>query len=198
MTNPFKRGSAPGRAQPAYLRPDSFKHGHKKLGGRKRGTPNFFSFDYKNAILEAAYRIGNDGNGKDGLVGYFAWVAERHPQIFCTVLLTNLLPLENAESDAPKTPRRTIEEINQVISSSINLAGKNRMDEQNVQVDCPLPWDWTGQPFPVGTLMQLAVGSPKAFCTLVVAGFLRPATKPRRPAARDRSWPQAGAPSASR
>ena len=70
MTNPFKRGSAPDRARPAYLRPGSFKKGREKRGGRKRGTPNFFSADYKKAILEAAYRIGRDGNGKDGVVGY--------------------------------------------------------------------------------------------------------------------------------
>jgi hypothetical protein len=68
MTNRFMRGSAPSRAQPAYLRPGSFKQGHEKRGGRKRGTPNFFSIDYKKAILEAAYRIGQDGNAKNGVV----------------------------------------------------------------------------------------------------------------------------------
>ena len=76
MTNRFMRGRAPGRAQPAYLRPGSFKQGHEKRGGRKRGTPNLLSIDYKKAILEAAYRIGQDGNGKNGVVGYkdyFVW-----------------------------------------------------------------------------------------------------------------------------
>jgi hypothetical protein len=82
------RGSAPGRAQPAYLRPGSFKQGHEKRGGRKRGTPNLLSIDYKKAILEAAYRIGQDGNGKNGVVGYLLWVAERHPQIFFTCCLS--------------------------------------------------------------------------------------------------------------
>ena len=47
MTNPFRRGSAPGREQPDYLRPGSFKPGHEKRGGRKRGTPNAVSADYK-------------------------------------------------------------------------------------------------------------------------------------------------------
>jgi hypothetical protein len=50
--------------------------------------------------------------GVQGLLS-IAWVAERHPQIFFTVLLINLPPLENAESDTPEEPRRTIEEINQ-------------------------------------------------------------------------------------
>jgi hypothetical protein len=40
MKNPYKRGSAPDRARADYQRPGSFKSGHEKLGGRKRGTPN--------------------------------------------------------------------------------------------------------------------------------------------------------------
>jgi hypothetical protein len=176
MTNPFTRGSAPGRAQPAYLRPGSFEQGHEKRGGRKRGTPNLFSFDYKKGLFEAAYRIGEDGNGKDGLVGYFTWVAERHPPSYC-MLLTNILVLENAESDTPEEPRWTIEEINQEVRDYIGFTGKNRATEQPVQVESETPWAWTGQPFPVGFLMQLAVENPKAFCTLFAAAFLRPPTK---------------------
>ena len=38
MTNPFKRGSAPGRERPDYLRPGTFKPRHAKHGGRQRGT----------------------------------------------------------------------------------------------------------------------------------------------------------------
>ena len=111
MTNPCKRGGAPGRAQSEDSRSGSFKHGHEKLGGRKRGTPNFFSIDYKRAILEAAYRIGHDGNGKNGVVGYFTWVADHHPRIFAGVLLISLLPIEYAESNMPEPPRRTVEEL---------------------------------------------------------------------------------------
>jgi hypothetical protein len=36
MSNPFKRGSAPDRAQPADRRSGSFKQGHEKRGGRNR------------------------------------------------------------------------------------------------------------------------------------------------------------------
>ncbi len=122
MTNPFMRGSAPGRAQPVYLRPGSFKQGHEKRGGRKRGTPNLISADHRKAIREAAYRVGQDGNGKNGIVGYFLWVGERHPLIFWTVLYISLLPLEDAESDAPEEPRWTMEELNQSVRDDINRA----------------------------------------------------------------------------
>jgi hypothetical protein len=153
MTNPFKRGSAPDRAQPADQRSGSFKQGHEKRGGRKRG--------------------------KNGLVGYFSWVAERHPRIFCTTLLTNVLVLENAESDTPEEPCLTKEEINEGVRDYIGLTGKNRATGQPDQVESEPPWAWTGQPFPVGSLMQLAVESPKDFCTLIAAAFLRPPTKRR-------------------
>jgi len=144
MTNPFMRGSAPGRAQPAYLRPGSFKQGHEKRGGRKRGTPNLISADYRKAIREAAYRVGQDGNGKNGIVGYFLWVGERHPLIFWTVLYISLLPLEDAESDAPEEPRWTMEELNQSVRDDIALTGKNRTKRQTVQIEPQSRWDWTG------------------------------------------------------
>jgi hypothetical protein len=70
MTDAFTRGTAPGRARDASQRPGSFKPGHAKVGGRKKGTPNALSVDYKNAVLAAAYFVGRDGKGADGLVGY--------------------------------------------------------------------------------------------------------------------------------
>jgi hypothetical protein len=182
VSNRFKRGSAPGRARPEYLRPGSFKPGHKKLGGRKRGTPNLLSADYKKAILEAAYRIGYDGNGKEGILGYFLWVGERHPGIFYCLLLVNLLLLEHAEGDAPKEPRRSIEELNRRVRDYIGLGGKSPTKEQTVGVESQSPSDWTGQPFLVGGLMGLAVEKPKAFCERFVAAFMQPPSKRRRPA----------------
>jgi hypothetical protein len=135
MTNRFMRGSAPGRAQPAYLRPGSFKQGHEKRRGRKRGTPNLFSIDYKKPILEAAYRIGRDGNGKDGVVGYLSWVAEYHPRIFCSTLYMHLLAPGNAESDVSEEPRRTVEESIQSVRDYIGLTTRDLTKEQTVQVE---------------------------------------------------------------
>jgi hypothetical protein len=177
MTNHLLRGSAPGRARPAYLRPGSFERGHEKRGGRKRGTPNLFSIDYRKAILEAAYRIGQDGNGKNGASGYFKWVGERHPGIFYTVLLCGLLPLENAEGNMLEEQRPTIDETDQWVREYIGPARKNGTVGQIVQVESSSPWSWTGQDYPVGGLMELAIENPKAFCKLFVAAFLRPPTR---------------------
>jgi hypothetical protein len=190
MTNPLQRGSAPERAQPAHLRTGSFKPGHEKQGGRKRGTPNAFSADYKESIFEAAFRVGRDGNGKDGILGYFLWLGERYPEIFYTKLWVNLLPLEEAESNAPEEPRRTIDEINRSVRERIELKGKNRTKRPTIQRASRSARDWTGQGPPVGDLMQLAVANPKAFCRLIVAAFLRPPSKLQRGRAARRAWEQ--------
>jgi hypothetical protein len=172
------RGTAPGRARPADDRSDSFKPGRQKLGGRKKGTPNVFSIDYKKAILEAAYRVGYDGNGKDGVVGYLRWLTCHSPQVYGAVLLS-VLALETVESCAAEEPS-TKEENNEEIRKYVGLTAKKRMARRAVQAEPRLEGDWTGEPFPVGSLMQIAVKAPKAFCKLLVAALLRPPTK-RRP-----------------
>ncbi len=192
MTNSFKRGSAPDRARADYERPGSFKKGHTKLGGRKRGTPNLISADHKRAILEAAYRVGHDGNGKDGVVGYFQWVGERHPDIFYARLLVACLLMESAEGSTPEEPRRTIEEFNAWVREYIGIADANRTTRKTVQRESRSQRDRSGQDFEVGSLMCLAVEDPKAFCDLFIAACMRPPTKRRGRAARH-SWPQAGA-----
>ena len=211
MPNPFTSGSASGRAQPADRRPGTFKPCHEKRGGRKRGTANLLSIDFKRRLFEAAYRIGQDGNGMNGFVGYFSWVSEYHPRAYGS-LLPNVLVLENAERDTPEEPRSTIEEIsqavrdyiglpgvnratgqpvtpeeprslieaiNQEVRDYIGLTGENRTTRKPVELESEPPWAWTGQPFPVGSLMQLAVENPKAFCTLCAAAFLRLPTNRR-------------------
>ncbi len=86
MTNPFMRGSAPGRARAAWQRPGSFQVGHRKLGGRKRGTPNKATKEYREALIEAANQIGSDGKGKEGLHGYLTVIAMYHPEVFVRML----------------------------------------------------------------------------------------------------------------
>jgi hypothetical protein len=63
QTNAFNRGSASDRARDSFQRPGSFEPGRKKLGGRKKGTPNRISAAHKKAMREAIHRIGSDGFG---------------------------------------------------------------------------------------------------------------------------------------
>ena len=182
MKNPTKRGTAPGRARDADELSGSFQRGHEKRGGRKPGTPNVFSLAYKKLIVEAAYRVGEDGNGRDGVVGYLTFIAEYHPEIFVKLLM-NLIPPEPADEDADETPPWTMEDLNLALGEYIQL--RERTKERAVKLESNSAWSWTGQPFPLSSLMHTAVFDPKSFCELFGAAFLRPSTRRRR------RWPKA-------
>src|SRR5689334_17822906 len=51
----------------ATLKP--FEKGHKKVGGRKKGVPNKRPF--AELFMVAAERLGSDGKGAGGAVGFF-------------------------------------------------------------------------------------------------------------------------------
>jgi hypothetical protein len=67
-------------------RPGSFKKGHKKLGGRKKGTPNQMNRDLIQTIVRAAEQVGSDGKGKGGIDGYFQRLAGKKENQFVTLL----------------------------------------------------------------------------------------------------------------
>jgi hypothetical protein len=150
-----------------------FKPGHEKLSGRRRGTQNVISADYKESLIEAAHRIGADGGGKGGLVGYFSWVATCHPKVYASMLLGAVHALELAEAATPVRLRSTPEEIDGLIRDSIGKKSAQReaiSDEDRSSA----PWAWTGLGDPVGPLMDLAVRKPRTFCKLLAAVLPRP------------------------
>lgn len=102
MSDPLTRGSTPARARDASQRPGTFQKGHRKFGGRKKGTPNVITKDLKVAIVEAAHLVGSDGKGKDGLVGYLKALAAGDTRAFCS-LLRALLPLQIAPKEEEKS-----------------------------------------------------------------------------------------------
>lgn len=70
-----------------------FKKGHKKIAGRAKGTQNKLTRELKHAIVLAAEMVGKDGKGRDGAVGYLAWLAKARPEVF-GMLLGKLLPIQ--------------------------------------------------------------------------------------------------------
>ena len=163
MGNPFNRGSAPGRARDASQRSGSFKPGHKKLGGRKKGTPNRISRAAKEQLLEVVSRVGSDGNGKDGVVGYYKWLAKRHPKIFLTQL-ARLLPLETpkAVSRGWANETATAFELNETVRKQAELLLRGRpSDDPGVFED----------------LVRLAVEAPQSFAAMLGAILVIPPKK---------------------
>jgi hypothetical protein len=67
-------------------RPGTFKKGHKKLGGRKKGTPNRINGNLIERIVQAADQVGSDGKGKDGVDGYLQMLAGKKAAYFVGLL----------------------------------------------------------------------------------------------------------------
>jgi hypothetical protein len=176
MSDPFSRGSAPDRARYPCQRPGSFKPGHEKRGGRKKGTPNKISADTKKALLEAAYRVGSDGNGKDGIVGYFTWLGTRYPDFFYTEMLVRCLNYEAYELAVFGITNTHLQ------STSFELNEKVRK-----MTELKLSW-FRGAPNAqarlVEDLMVAAVQAPKTFAKMFCAAFLTPPKNWRARAAR--------------
>ena len=192
MANPFNRGSAPDRARDARTRPGSFKSGHAKLGGRKKGTPNLISIDHQKALFEAAYRVGNDGNGKDGVLGYLTWVATRDPTFFYLGIWARLSVLQQYDPPIRDESPRTAEELDQSARRLIGL-GETDRTRSSVPTKKTRPFEWlrggpNAQASLVQDLMSLAVEKPKIFCRMCCAAFLMPPKDCRRRAVRNRGF----------
>jgi hypothetical protein len=63
----LRRGSQPGRARDRTA--GRFEKGHEKSGGRKRGVKDILTREAKEAIIQGLSAVGEDGRGKDELVG---------------------------------------------------------------------------------------------------------------------------------
>ena len=66
--------------------------------GRKKGSVNKTTALLKEAVLSAATETGSDGAGKDGLMGYCAFLARTEPKAFAG-LLGRILPLQVTGED---------------------------------------------------------------------------------------------------
>ncbi len=82
-----------------------FKKGHKKVGGRKKGVPNKVPGSVKKAMVDGAARIGLDGNGFGGLVGFVIRVGILQPE----ALMRSLIRLLSAELRSKPTVAYTID-----------------------------------------------------------------------------------------
>jgi hypothetical protein len=164
MTSRFNRGSSPGRARDASQLSGSFEAGHKKLGGRKKGTRNLISPERKRALLEAAHRVGSDGNGKDGVAGYFTCLAKRDPTLFYVDIWSRSLELDLHEAAVSAEARGITNEPDDEIRSPSGRT-KQRSPFESLR---ELPDD------EVQALMRLAVERRKDFCKIFCAALLTP------------------------
>jgi hypothetical protein len=163
MTNAFTRGTALGRERDASQRPGTFKPGHKKVGGRNPGTPNALSANYKRAVIAAAYFVGRDGKGADGLVGYCQRLLIECPEVG-SMLLARMFLLEDVPDDRPLTKEQNNKEVRDFIG-----ANKTGSPEPALTTEWPIP-----------DLMRIAVKYPRDFGKLFAAMIPQPRGRPRR------------------
>jgi hypothetical protein len=72
---------------PKIRRDHLWKKGRPKTGGRKKGVQNIITRELKDAIIKAAELHGQDGKGKDAVVGYlYGLAAMRQPVLFVSLL----------------------------------------------------------------------------------------------------------------
>jgi hypothetical protein len=73
------RGSAPNRSHknaPGGHRFSSDNQPPKSKRGRPKGSTNRYSRDLQEDLWEALERVGRDGEGEGGRVGYLMWLRE--------------------------------------------------------------------------------------------------------------------------
>jgi hypothetical protein len=79
--------------QPKPKRNTRFPPGYTPTTRRRKGVQNKITRDIKNGIITAAVRMGRDGKGAGGLIGYFEFLAKKKPIAFAH-LLGKLIPLQ--------------------------------------------------------------------------------------------------------
>jgi hypothetical protein len=126
--------------------------------------------EHKWALLEAAHRVGRDGNGRDGIGGYFTWVAARDLTFFYVDLWIRLLEL-------------------QVHEEAMSAAAPGTTNEPGDRKKQPMAFELRGGPDDeVQDLMNLAVERPKRFCKAFCAACLTPPKGWRARARRKGLW----------
>ena len=72
---------------------------HAGKRGRKPGVPNRITAVLKDAIVLAATAVGEDGKGKNGLLGYLVALARDEKRVF-GALLARVIPLATSDSES--------------------------------------------------------------------------------------------------
>jgi hypothetical protein len=111
------RGSQPQQARRGNPRRIGAKDGPKRARGRPPGAVNRITREVKEALLAAVNRYGEDGQGKDGLEGFFFRMCGARPDKILDIL-RGVMPMQMTveQVERPK-PYPTFEEIQKELAA---------------------------------------------------------------------------------
>jgi hypothetical protein len=142
----FTRGSAPNRSHknaPGRHRFSSDNQPPKSKRGRPKGSMNRFSRDLQEDLLEALERVGRDGEGEGGRVGYLMWLAREEPKS-CTILLRGMMPAQ-IQATMTLKPLLTLDEaLAETCARGLPtewIENLLKVDDELVPDDEPNPYD---------------------------------------------------------
>ena len=78
--------------------------------GRRKGGQSRTSVVLKDAILYAAQKVGEDGKGLNGLVGFLTRIARNDPKTFAS-LLARVIPLHVTSTSTAEVTYRSVDEV---------------------------------------------------------------------------------------
>ena len=94
--NRLARGSSPAKSHKNASGRHRFSGDNqpsKAKVGRPKGSRNKLTRDLRELIMEAAERLGRNGKGEGGTLGYLMWLGREEPKSFA-VLLRAVLPVQ--------------------------------------------------------------------------------------------------------
>ena len=125
------------------------KKGSPKVpgSGRRIGSPNLTTKVVREAAIMAAAIVGQDGRGKDGLVGYLVGAARKNPVPFLS-LLGKCIPVEvkaTAAQELVNVKYETVEEIREaLLKEGINPSAIYELEYHDPVTLEPLPMNSAG------------------------------------------------------
>jgi hypothetical protein len=88
------------------------RHQRESVGNRGKGIPNKVPKTVHDVVPFAAAQVGEDGRGKDGLVGYLRRIARTQPKLYAPLLARALDYQTTVDDDEPtEIVYKTVEEV---------------------------------------------------------------------------------------
>ena len=123
MSTPRKSKSSsqanPG-PKPAKPKPTKEEMLARFKGRTRKGRPNRISHEVKDALLKAAAKVGSDGKGKDGLIGYWERIARDNPTLTAKIL-AKIMPIDMRREELYVDQQLRNKELNQQMQPSALL-----------------------------------------------------------------------------